>query len=195
MEKPKLDIHISIQDLRDFYWYKEELLAFCRYENLDKRGGKIDIANRIETYLKTSAKEKYTKQVSKSTSRFDWNTEKLTRATIISDNYKNTENVRLFFKEQIGATFKFNVKFMNWMKTAQGQHLGSAIAMWKKINEDLRQNNSRKEIAPQFEYNTYMRDFLLDNPKLSRTIAIKCWNIKKLTRGSNKYSKTDLQNI
>nr|MDA3891554.1 DUF6434 domain-containing protein [Salinivirgaceae bacterium] len=56
-----------------------------------------------------------------------WNTEKLTTETEITDNYKNTENVRALFKNQIGDKFKFNVKFMNWMKYAQGKNLGDAI--------------------------------------------------------------------
>lgn len=49
-----------------------------------------------------------------------------------------------------------------------------------------------KEIAPQFEYNTYIRDFLADNPEASRTDAIKCWNIKRNLPGSKNYNNNDL---
>lgn len=192
--KPKLNKNISIQDLKDFYWYKEELIDFCRLEKLDKRGGKIELANRIEKYLKTGEREKYQNDAPK-TSRFDWNIENLTDETIISDNYKNTENVRAFFKQKIGDKFKFNVKFMNWMKSARGKTLGDAVEKWIEITEEIRTDKSHKEIAPQFEYNTYIRDFLKDNPILDRNKALECWKIRKMMRGDNIYRRIDLELI
>lgn len=189
--RPELSTKISIQDFKDFYWYKEELIDFCRSENLDKRGGKIEIVNRIEKFLKTGEREPYHEHKSQ-TSRFDWNTEMLTTETKITDNYKNTENVREFFKNQIGDKFKFNVKFMNWMKTAQGRTLGDAIEQWVSITNEMRTDKSHKQIAPQFEYNTYIRDFMKDNPDKTLQEAINCWKIKKSTPGDNKYSKSDL---
>lgn len=148
--RPELNTKISLQDFRDFYWYKEELIDFCRSENLDKRGGKIGIANRIEKFLETGEREPYQKKILK-TSRFDWNTEKLTAETKITDNYKNTENVREFFKSQIGDKFRFNVKFMNCMKSAQDKTLGDAIEQWISITNEMRTDKSYKQIAPQFE--------------------------------------------
>ena len=190
--RPKLNTEISIQDFKDFYWYKEELIDFFRSENLDRKGGKIELANRIEKFLETGARELSHVTVSK-TSRFDWNAEKLTTETEITDNYQNTENVREFFKNQIGDKFKFNVKFMNWMKFAQGRTLGDAIAQWISITNEMRTDKSHKQIAPQFEYNTYIRDFMKDNSDKTLQDAINCWKIKKSKPGDNKYSKTDLK--
>jgi hypothetical protein len=190
--RPKLNTKISIQDFKDFYWYKEELINFCRSENLDKRGGKIELAKRIEKFLQTGERVPYQEKKSK-TSRFDWNTEKLTIETEITDNYKNTENVREFFKNQIGDKFKFNVKFMNWMKTAQGKTLGDAVEQWILITNEMRTDKTEKNIAPQFEYNTYIRDFLKDNPDKSLQDAINYWKIKKSKPGDNKYTKSDLK--
>jgi len=53
MEKrPELNKEISVKDFQDFYWYKEELIEFCRIESLDKRGDKIELSDRIEEYLR-----------------------------------------------------------------------------------------------------------------------------------------------
>ncbi len=52
--------------------------------------------------------------------------------------------------------------------------------------------NFVKEIPPQFEYNTYIRDFLKVNPNKSKNDTIEYWIIKRVKRGNNKYSKTDL---
>ena len=190
--KPELNAKISIQDFKDFYWYKEELIDFCRSENLDKTGGKIELAKRIEKFLQTGERVPNQEKGSK-TSRFDWNTAKLTIETEITDNYRNTENVRAFFKSQIGDKFKFNVKFMNWMKTAQDRTLGDAIEQWISITNRMRTDKSEKQIAPQFEYNTYIRDFMKDNPDKSLHDAINSWKIKKSKPGDNKYTKSDLR--
>jgi len=191
-KRPKLTKSISIEDFKGFYWMKEELLAFCKTEKLDKKGGKIEISERIEKYLQTGIREKSKTKTKKKTSKFDWNNEYLTLETIITDNYKNSENVRSFFSEQIGKNFKFNVKFMNWMKSADGKTLKHAVEKWIEISKISKTDKSIKEIAPQFEYNTYIRDFLKNNPTKSRKFAIECWKIKKSLRGSNKYCKTDL---
>lgn len=190
--RPKLNSEISIKDFKDFYWLKKELIDFCRSVNLDKRGGKIELANRIEKFLETGKRESFQLTAAKN-SRFDWKSEKLTVETIITDNYQNTENVRGFFKIHIGEKFKFNVKFMNWIKSAQGRTLGDAIEQWILIANEIRTDKSPKRIAPQFEYNTYIRDFMKDNPDKTLPEAIKCWKIKKLKPGNKKYSKSDLK--
>jgi len=192
INRPELNTKISIQDFKNFYWYKKELIDFCRSENLDKRGGKIELAKRIEKFLQTGERVPNQEKSSK-TSRFDWNTTKLTIETEITDNYKNTENAREFFKNQIGDKFKFNVKFMNWMKTAQDKTLGDAIEQWISITNRMRTDKSEKQIAPQFEYNTYIRDFMKNNPDKSLQDAINSWKIKKSKPGDNKYTKSDLR--
>lgn len=193
--RPVLNNEISIQDFRDFYWLKEELLQFCRNEKLDTRGVKIEISSRIEKFLATGERQPSDNSSVKSSSDFDWNNQTLTLETIITDNYKNTQNVREFFIEQIGRKFKFNVQFMNWMKTAGGKTLKDAVGKWTEISLEKKLDTSTKKIEPQFEYNTYIRDFMTDNHSLSRQDAIDCWKIKKEMRGRIKYLKSDLDLI
>ena len=132
------------------------------------------------------------KQTKKPKSNFDWNNQKLNIATVITDNYKNTENVRNFFVTQIGTHFSFNLKFMNWMKENTGKTLNEAILKWKHFKKLKKDKILITQIAPQFEYNRYMRAFLLDNPNLSSKIAMKFWKLKKTLRGVNNYEKADL---
>jgi len=193
MEKrPTLDKKITVNDFKDFYWLKKELVEFCKVEGLKRTGGKIEIAKRIEHYLSTRKKQVEQKIIKTKQSKFDWNTESLTLKTVISDSYKNTENVRNFFEKQIGKKFKFNVKFMNWMKSNEGKTLNEAIVEWKRIEIEKKTNQQPKDIDPQFEYNRYLRDFLLDNPDKSRKTGIELWKIKRSMRGDNVYRKSDL---
>lgn len=193
-KRPLLNKEISIKDFREFYWLKEELLTFCRAEGLRTQGSKFELSERIIHYLDTGQKEEAEESNSaKPRSDFDWQNQSLSLETEITDNYKNTENVRIFFRDQIGPQFKFNVHFMNWMKSNSGKTLKDAISEWRRINSSKKASKKEKDIAPQFEYNRYLRDFLKANPHSSRDLGIKLWNIKKTLRGDNKYKKEDLR--
>lgn len=191
MKRPNLDDKISVDDFQNFYWLKEELIAFCREKGINTAGGKIEIADRIKIFLSTGkiiiATEKKTRL-----SKFDWNKGQLSPETILTDNYKNTESVRAFMTEHIGKQFYFNTAFMNWTKLNVGKTLKDAIIEWKRIYELKKDKTYKPEIAPQFEYNTYIRDFLADNQGKSNKEAIKYWKLKRQQRGDNKYSKNDL---
>ncbi len=192
MERPPLNNNISLTDFNEFYWLKEELIEFCRKNDIKTFGGKIELTKRIQHFLLTGEKIIQQKQTQKPKSNFDWNTEKLDNTTIITDNYKNTENVRAFFISEIGTTFSFNVKFMNWLKESVGKTMADAVKEWKCLDDLKKDKNYQSEIAPQFEYNKYMRAFLADNPNLTSKDAMKFWKLKRVKRGTNEYERTDL---
>ncbi|MCU0416214.1 MAG: SAP domain-containing protein [Cytophagaceae bacterium] len=192
MNRPVLDKNITLDDFNNFYWLKEELIEFCRKNGIPTWGGKIEIAERIREFLTTGKISRNKIKKSKSTSTFDWDNETLSRETIISDNYKNGENVRRFFLTEIGSHFSFNIVFMKWLKENKGKTLNDAIVEWNRIHTLKKDKNYESEIAPQFEYNRYMRAFLKDNPTMSSKDAMKFWKLKSALRGSNEYERTDL---
>jgi len=192
MKRPDLNSKLSIDDFENFYWLKEELVLFCKKNGICSSVGKSEIAERIKIYLSTGKIiRETTKQIF--TSKFDWNSSILNLDTIITDNYKNTENVRAFMKKLIGSHFNFSTEFMQWTKLNIGKTLGDAILEWKSIYEFKKTTKIKSEIAPQFEYNTYIRDFLTDNKHLTIKDAIKYWKLKRDIKGSNKYTKEDLR--
>lgn len=190
--RPTLETDITIHDFSNFYWLKEELTSFCRKHKLPSSGSKEQLYNRILEYLRLGIISKPELQT-KTISKFDWNNEYLSLKTIITDNYRNTENVRKFMIDNIGVHFKFNTMFMKWMKSNIGRTLAEAIVEWQNIHKERKNNKST--IAPQFEYNTYIRDFLNDNLSMTLKDAISYWNIKKNQEGSTKYSQEDLHLI
>lgn len=191
MKRPSLNEKVSLDDFQNFYWLKEELINFYRVMGINTTGGKIDITNRIKTFLSTGTIIKSVEK-KKTNSKFNWNNSELRSTTTITDNYKNTENVRSFMIEQIGKHFYFNTAFMNWAKSNIGKSLGDAIVEWKRIYKLKKDKNYKTDIAPQFEYNTYIRDFLADSSDKNSKEAIKFWKLKRQQRGSKKYSKNDL---
>jgi hypothetical protein len=63
---------------------------------------------------------------------FDWHSARLSLNTRITDDYRSTQNVRRFFKSQLGDDFRFTVEFMNWMKTNPGKTLKTAVREWRR---------------------------------------------------------------
>lgn len=51
--RPNLTKDISVESFKDYYWLKEELQFFCRANEISASGSKIEISNRIETFLRT----------------------------------------------------------------------------------------------------------------------------------------------
>jgi len=193
MNRPTLDKNISLLDFKEFYWLKEELVNFCKQVGIKTTGSKIELTEKIEKYLLTGKVVSFSQKTNSKQSNFDWNNEKLTRQTIITDNYKNSENVRSFFIKEIGETFSFNVLFMSWLKENVGKTLNDAIIKWKEIKALKKDKNFKSEIDPQFEYNRYMRAFLADNPYLSSKEAMRYWMLKRTRRGTNEYEPKDLE--
>lgn len=69
-----------------------------------------------------------------------------------------SEKHRSFFKEHIGNGFSFNVAFQKWLKSNTGKTYADAITAYYRILEEKK--NGKAKIDKQFEYKTYIRDFL-----------------------------------
>lgn len=68
---------------------------------------------------------------------FDWHGAKLSAATPIDRHYRNTQNVRRFFKAVCGADFKFDRPFMAWLKDGKPKTLGDAAREWQRRQKRL----------------------------------------------------------
>jgi hypothetical protein len=176
----RITAKLSPADFKSQYWLKKELIAFCREKGINTSGGKIEITERILAFLQNDEIiKKPTEKSRKKQSKFDWNGSTLTPGTIITDNYKNTEQVRNFFKKHIGDHFRFNTEFMAWMKDNVGLTLQDAVKEWERLSVTKRDKNNPSEIAPQFEYNQFIRDYFRENPGRTLHDAISEWQIKR----------------
>ena len=69
---------------------------------------------------------------------FDWHSDRITRATPITESYRNTQNVRRFFVAECGARFKFDRPFMAWLKDGTEKTMGDAAAEWLRRTQIAR---------------------------------------------------------
>lgn len=184
-ERPELSRELDSRSFRSYYYLKEELVAFCRQNNLPVSGGKIELTDRIACFLDTGTISQATAKRKSSVLVGE-----ITEETIIESNIVCSEKHRAFFLEKIGKSFSFNVLFQRWLKANAGKTYKDAIEAYRQILEEKKK--SKTTIDKQFEYNTYIRDFFEANKDMRLEDAITCWKYKKSLKGHNRYESSDL---
>ena len=53
MDRPELNNKLDSKTFKEYYYLKEELIDFCRKNNLQTTGGKIELTDRISKFLDT----------------------------------------------------------------------------------------------------------------------------------------------
>lgn len=179
---------MTVQSFKEFYWLKEELQRFSRKEGLSTSGSKIEISQRIETYLETGEILKPTRKTrgTKKESKKDLNLN-----TVITENHRCSQEVRAFFKTII-PNFHFSTYIQNFIKDNVGRTYSDVVKAWYEEEARTKDPTYKKEIGTQFEYNQFTRDFFSDpkNKGKSREDAIQAWKTIKSLPGSNKYTPT-----
>jgi hypothetical protein len=181
------------EEFKKWYWLKEEVVAYCKSAGIPYSGSKFEIIDRIagalDKGLNPAEKPKKTAVVSK----MAWHKADLTLETVITDSYKNGQNVRRFFTEHCGKNFSFNIEFMAWIKANVGKTLKDAVEKWLSIDAKSKDKTFKTDIPKGNQYNQYMRDFFADNPNKTIKEARHFWQLKRaLPLGFHKYERSDL---
>lgn len=194
MKRPKIAEINNAEQLKQWYWLKNELIQHCKSIGLRYSGTKFEILDRIADEIEHKCHQSQTNNSKRPTSKFDWHSEQLSLDTIITDSYKNSQNVRRFFIQHCGEKFHFSIPFMHFMKNNCGISLQDAIQEWKRQNEQSKNINFKSEIPSGNQFNKYMRDFFLDNPTMSIEQARHFWKLKRsLPLGKHFYEREDLE--
>lgn len=185
-ERPGLAVGLDAEVFLAHYYLKEEMVRFCRAAGLSTGGGKQAIAGRIAHFLRTGERLAGETPVRRKASPDI----SLAEDALIEEGFVCTQAHRAFFRERIGKGFSFNVAFQNWLKQNAGKTYADAVEAYGKIMQSKRVEQTT--IAPQFEYNTYIRAFFAENEGRSLADAIACWKYKKNLPGHNQYEADDL---
>jgi len=186
-----LDAHISVKDFRDFYWLKAELQDFCRGVGLSTAGGKREIADRIEAFLRTgrrgSASSRGPARPAPRVNELP--TSALSMSTRAPAGFRCTQHVRRFFEREVSPQFRFTVTLQQHIKDNPGITFAQIAAQWKREHEARKAGTFKPKIAPQFEFNQFTRDFHADpdNAGKTRDDCLAAWKRTRARRGDNKY--------
>ena len=185
--RPEITVRLDSRTFREYYYLKEELVAFCRENHLPVSGGKQELTERIACFLDSGEVRQPT---AKRIANHKTAAAEITPESIIEEGFECTESHRAFFKKQMGNGFSFNVRFQQWLKSNAGKTYADAVAAYNEILKAKR--GKKSSIGKQFKYNTYIRDFFADNAGKTLEDAVKCWNYKKNLKGHHRYEKSDL---
>lgn len=195
MQKPAIETITQSADLKRWYWLKTDLIAEAKRRGLKTSGAKFEILDRIAYFLDTGLIAEVEKVAKEKRSQFDWHSQALTPATVITNSYKNTQNVRRFFHSEIGKSFKFNIEFMAWIKANNGKTLADACIEYREMKQREAGPNFQSKIEPHNQFNQYTRDFLADHPTLGMDDVRRVWALKiamPSETGRHVYEKSDL---
>lgn len=189
--RPLLEQKLKVEEFRSFYWLKEELQIFCRENGMSASGSKMEIADRVAAFLETGERQ-LPRKIRKSHTK-ETKTVMLDLDTIITENHRCSQAVRAFFKSQI-PSFHFSTFIQNYFKENVGKTYRDAVSAWYAEEERKKNSSNKKEIAPQFEYNQFIRDYFSDskNKGKKREDAIAAWQTIKKLPGNNKYISTSV---
>ncbi|MGG1880558.1 DUF6434 domain-containing protein [Paenibacillus cisolokensis] len=190
--RPELTTDLQVEQFNNYYWLKEELQAFCREHGISTSGSKLEISSRVEFFLRTGRTETPSRSAKANNSKVNKKMEfqaDLSLDTVITENHRCSQSVRAFFKTVI-PKFHFSTYIQNYFKNNVGKTYRDAVEAWHEEENRQKDPSYKKNIAPQFEYNQFIRDFYADpnNRGKDRTAAIEAWNEIKKLPGSNKYT-------
>ncbi len=186
-DRPQLSKNLDPNTFRNFYYLKEELVAFCKKQGLPAGGGKLELTERIACYLSTGEAPP---APAPAPARAKAPAGPITPETPIEPDFVCSERHRAFFRGQLGPGFSFNVPFQKWLKANAGKTYRQAAEAYLLLLEEKKAG--KPPIDKQFEYNTYIRDFFAANPGKTLPQAILCWKRKKALAGHNRYEAADL---
>jgi hypothetical protein len=196
--RPALDERADPDVFVRFYYLKEELLAFCRANGLGTSGSKIDLASRVENFLRTGRVFEAPGAPKAAKPRRPIRDTRPTEPALdalLGSDFKCTEERRGFFESQVGRRFHFSVKLQRYLRSNPTATYADAIAEWRRLDAarcGSTQNTETDPIDPQFEYNRYIRAFFADNPSLALKDAIACWRFRRELPGERTYTRADL---
>jgi hypothetical protein len=197
MERPNITDIKTGNEIKQWYWLKQELVEFCRLKKVSYTGSKFEILDRIVAFLDNgNSKSEKQLRIHKPASKFNWAKSTLSLNTVITDSYTNGVNTRSFFKQHCGEKFHFSIPFMEYMKNNCGKTLQDAIKEWHRLNDLTKVTNYKSQIPTGNQYNQYIRDFFADNPESTIAEARHFWKLKRsLPLGRHIYEKSDLELI
>jgi len=189
-QRPEITACPNAATFRKWYYLKTELVDFARANGIKTTGGKFEIADRIAHFLDHGAAPVEAKKTKKLTSKFDWHGAPLSDATVITDNYKNTQNMRRYMQARIPG-FKFSIPFMDWMKANVGKTLGEAVIVAKQIDAEKKAGKKQPD-QPHNQYNAYTRAYFAQVPNGTQAEVRKLWALRRRHPGPYVFDLSDL---
>ncbi|WP_327341403.1 DUF6434 domain-containing protein [Streptomyces europaeiscabiei] len=166
-QRPALALSLTGEELRRWYWLKDELLAFARSIGVGTRGGKQELTDRLAAVLdgRPLPPAAPVRRVVGALLP-----EPVTEDTVIRAGQRCSQQLRDFFQAEIGPAFRFDAAMRSFIADGAGRTLGDAVRHWHATR-----GQGPQDIGPQFELNRFLRDWNAAHPGAGRNAALAAW--------------------
>ncbi len=186
--RPKLNQTTDVSTFKLFYWDKKELVNFCKSQGLPYTGGKIELTQSIEFFLRTGKIKESPKPI-KRIGKLD-SAKTITKTTPVV-NYKNDAKTKQFFVGAIGPNFHFNAFLRQFAKTPNMDRsltYNDLVAGWHKFEVAKKTLDQKLPIEKQFQFNQFQRDFYSSNKGKTRAQMLAAWKLVRSVPGNATYT-------
>lgn len=165
--RPHLDGGLSGAELRRWYWLRDELAGLARELGVSAQGGKAELTQRLAARLDGTEPPRMVRR--RSVDHLAG--AELSGSTVLSRGQRCTQQLRSWFTGRING-FRFDGAMREFI--AEGGHtLDDAVDRWVATRGDVR------DIAPQFELNTFARNWHLAHPGGSHAAMLAAWRVHR----------------
>jgi len=176
-DRPAASAQLAAGEFLRWYWLKSELVALARELGVSTGGSKRQLTDRIAQRLATgpSATAADTRQ-SRSRSQGSGRSaaplpEPLTTHTVVPAGQPCSQQLRTWFRGEIGPHFTFDAHMRQFFAAADGTTtLDDAVRFWHTTR-----GQRPAKIAPQFEFNQFTRDWRIAHPEGERSELLTAW--------------------
>ena len=181
--RPKFDEITSFDELKKYYWYRDELSQICKSLGLEYRGTKQELNHIIEQYFKGDLiKKSSIKNRRKQVKNITLDT------PLLECNFSFNTKFREYFSDLIGVSrFKFNADMATaWRKVKKENDLGFTIQDMLKVYygklDYAKYDNS------VCQWNQFLKDFCADEKSRNYSNKLKVASIlwKEVRNSKNK---------
>ena len=168
--RPQLLRTLTSAEFERWYWLKTQLAEFARTLGLRATGGKLILTQRISAYLDGRELIEQPAQRNEAAVRL---TQPLSSASTLPVGQRCSQILRVWFTEQIGASFRFDAEMRAYFANADGtQTLADAVQHWR-----LTRTAKRKPIGKQFELNRFTRAWFAEHPNGTQDELQLAWRV------------------
>ena len=162
--RPPIESIDSEDELRRWYWLRSELAQLARVLGVSTAGTKLELTERLADTLGGRPTKAPTRHVAGPQLAGP-----LDGATVIPEGQRCTQQLRAYFTAAVGPGFRFDAPMREFI-SAGGATLDQAVEHWHLTRE-----RGPADIAPQFEYNRFTREWRASNPDGDREALLAAW--------------------
>jgi hypothetical protein len=199
-DRPPLEPGMAVEALDQYYWYMQELVAYCRRQGLPAAGQKHEVIERVRHHLSGKAvpalRRPSAPGAGSSAKRAPAaGPRQITLDTPVGPDYKCDAATRAFFEAVIGPHFHFTAHLQRFRRANAERRLtyGDLVVEWAVEHERRKDKNYTSTLMHTWEYNRFVRDYMRDKPRNEgKTLkdAAAAWNALRQSRGPRDYASS-----